>query len=61
LFACVSVIAVNVARICLMGLSGSHYDAMHNTWGDTVANVIILSLTVGISLLGVRRELFSRT
>jgi hypothetical protein len=60
LLACVSVIAVNVARICLMGLNGSHYNAMHNTWGDTVANVIMLSLTVGISLLGVRRELLAR-
>jgi hypothetical protein len=60
LFAGVSVIAVNVTRISLMGLSGSHYDAIHSTWGDAVVNVIILSLTVGISLLGVRRELFSR-
>jgi hypothetical protein len=60
LFACVSVIAVNVTRISLMGLSGSHYDAIHDTWGDTVANVIICGLMVGISLVGVRRELFSR-
>jgi hypothetical protein len=60
LFACVSVIAVNVTRMCLMGLSGSHYDAIHGTLGDTVANLIMLGLTVGISMLGVRRELFSR-
>ena len=61
LFACVSVIAVNVTRLSFMGLSNSHYDAIHSAWGSAVANVIILGLTVGISLLGVRRELFSRT
>ena len=61
LFACVSVIAVNVTRVSLMGLSNSHYDAIHSAWGEALVNVIILGLTVGISLLGVRRELFSRT
>ena len=29
-------------------------------WGDTCANAIMLILIVGFSLLGVRRELFSR-
>jgi hypothetical protein len=59
-FACVSVIAVNVTRVSLMGLSDSHYAAIHSAWGEAVVNVIILGLTIGISLLGVRRELFSR-
>jgi exosortase/archaeosortase family protein len=60
LLACVTVVAVNVTRISLMGLSQSHYEAIHGQWADTFVNVIILGLTVGISLLGVRRELFFR-
>ncbi len=60
LLACVSVIAVNVTRISLMGLSQWHYAAVHGPWGDTVGNTIILGLIVGFSVLGVRRELFQR-
>ena len=60
LLTCASVIAVNVTRISVMGLSLSHYDAIHGQWGDTFANMVILCLTVGISLLGVRRDLLSR-
>ncbi|MET4329680.1 hypothetical protein ABIB80_005522 [Bradyrhizobium sp. i1.15.2] len=60
LLACVSVIAVNVARISLMGLSQWHYATVHGSWGDTVGNTIILGLIVGFSVLGVRRELFQR-
>jgi len=58
--ACASVIAVNVTRISLMGLNQMQYDEIHNHLGDAVANVIILGLTIGFSVLGVRRELFSR-
>lgn len=60
LLACTSVIAVNVARISLMGLSQWHYSTVHGPWGDAVANTIILGLVVGFSVLGVRRELFQR-
>ena len=60
LLACASVAAVNVARISLEGLSRGYYQAIHNQWGDTVINVIVLVLTIGFSVLGVRRELFSR-
>jgi hypothetical protein len=58
--ACVSVVTVNVTRISLMGLNHVMYDKIHNHWGDTVANIIILGLTIGCCVLGVRRELFSR-
>jgi hypothetical protein len=58
--ACSSVVAVNVTRISLMGLSTSHYYAIHSPVGDIVANIIVLALTVGISVLGVRREVLSR-
>jgi hypothetical protein len=60
LLACASVLAVNVTRLSLMGLSVTYYDAIHGSWGDLVANINILGLTVGISVLGVRREAFSR-
>jgi hypothetical protein len=57
--AAVSVIAINVTRISLMGLSQMHYQTIHNHWGDTIANLLIVGLTVGWCLLGVKRELFS--
>jgi hypothetical protein len=60
LLACISVIAVNVARISLMGLSQWHYITVHGPWGDVVGNTIILGLIVGFSVLGVRRELYQR-
>jgi hypothetical protein len=57
-----SVVAVNVTRLSLMGLSDWHYHTIHNNqWGETLTNTIMSGLVVGISVLGVRRELFSRT
>jgi hypothetical protein len=61
LLACASVIAVNVTRISLMGLSPWHHHLLHNEWGEMVANFIILGLIVGFCVIGTRRELFSRT
>jgi len=58
--ACASVVAVNVTRIALTGLSQSHFNVIHTPLGDTIANFIIMGLTVGFSVLGARRELFSR-
>jgi hypothetical protein len=58
--AAASVIAINVIRISMMGLSEMHYQMIHNHWGDTIANLLIVSLTVGLCLLGVKRELFPR-
>jgi hypothetical protein len=60
LLACSSVIAVNVARIALTGLSRANYEAIHSPLGATIGGAIILCLTVGISVLSARRELFSR-
>jgi hypothetical protein len=51
-----SVVSVNVTRIGLMGLSQKHYNAIHSAWGFTITNLLILGLTLGICLLGVRRE-----
>src|SRR5262249_38630440 len=55
LLACASVIAVNVTRISLMGVSRSHYEAIHSQWGDLVTNSVMLALMVGFSMLGARR------
>ncbi len=56
-----SVVAINVARLSLMGLSDWHYQTIHHSqWGELLPNIIMSGLVVGISVLGVRRELFSR-
>jgi hypothetical protein len=60
LLACCSVVAVNVIRISLMGLSSAHYYLLHSSPAEIVLNIIILALIVAISVLGVRRDVFSR-
>jgi hypothetical protein len=58
--ACISVIAVNVTRMSLMGLSPWHHALLHNEWGNMITNYIILGFIVGFTMIGARRELFSR-
>jgi hypothetical protein len=60
LLACLAVVAVNVSRIAVLGSSEANYLTFHTEWWDAVVNIIILGLVVGISALGVRRELFQR-
>jgi hypothetical protein len=60
LLACSSVVAVNVIRISLMGLSSAHYDMLHTPLANIVLNTIILVLIVAISIRGVGRDVFSR-
>lgn len=56
-----SVVAINVARLSLMGLSDWHYQTIHNSqWGEILPNIIMSGLVIGLSLVGVRRELFCR-
>ena len=55
--ACAAVVAVNVTRMAILGLSERQYLMFHSQWGDAVANIITLGLILGISALGVRREL----
>ena len=57
---CAAMVIVNVIRLSLMRLSVGYYAAIHNEWGDNIVNVVGLSLSVAISLYGVRHELFSR-
>jgi hypothetical protein len=61
LLACGSVLAINVGRMSLMGISVQNYEAIHNPIGEAVTNAMILIATLGWSFLGVRREAFSRT
>ena len=60
LLACISVIAVNVTRISLMGLSPWHHALLHNELGNMITNFIILAFIVGFTVIGARRELFPR-
>ena len=60
LLACVTVITVNVTRISIMGLSHRNYEYIHSTWGDLITNSIMLALMVAVTVLGARREIFSR-
>jgi hypothetical protein len=60
LLACGSVVAVNVTRMALIGVSRQNYELIHSPGGEQVTNIIIMALTVGITLFGVRRELYSR-
>jgi exosortase/archaeosortase family protein len=60
LLTCVSVIAVNVIRISLMGLSQDYYQTIHSELGNAIGNLILIVLSVGFSVLGARREIFSR-
>ena len=56
--ACASVVAVNVTRIALTGLSRGNYEAIHNETGEMVGGLVMLALMVGFSVFGARRELF---
>jgi len=56
----ISVVAVNVTRISIMGLSEAHYQVLHSAWGNLAANMLTLCLVAGFCILGVRRELFAR-
>ena len=58
--ASISVVAVNVTRISVMGLSGAHYEMLHGAWGNFATNTMTLCLVAGFCMLGARRELFAR-
>jgi exosortase/archaeosortase family protein len=60
LLAVLSVLAVNVTRIGLIGLYRDHFETIHGPFGSTVADCVSLSLILAICLLGVRREIFAR-
>jgi hypothetical protein len=55
-----TVLAVNVARISLMGLNHDYYRALHSPVGETAINAVIFGVTLGICVLGSKREILSR-
>ncbi len=61
LLACVSVVAINATRMFLEGLSHSNFHALHNAWGDMIFNTATIIFMGAFTVMGVRRELFSRT
>jgi hypothetical protein len=60
LLACCSVVAVNVLRISVMGLSSAHYLALHSPIAESFLSAFIVALIFVISLLGVRHDALYR-
>ncbi len=58
--ASISVVAVNVTRMSIMGLSEAHYEMLHSPWGNFIAGTFTLCLVAGFCTYGVKRELFAR-
>jgi exosortase/archaeosortase family protein len=61
--ACFSAVAVNATRIALMAHSHEYFEVLHNQYWDltsTIANIMTMISATGFSVLGARRELFSR-
>jgi hypothetical protein len=55
------IVAVIARRVLsIMGLSERYFEVAHGPLGSTIANTITVILILGFSLLGVRREIFSR-
>jgi exosortase/archaeosortase family protein len=52
--AAASVVAVNVTRISLMGLSQTHYETVHSQLGSVVANLVTFGLIAGFCLFGIK-------
>jgi hypothetical protein len=61
LLACFSVVAVNVLRISLMGVSGSFYLMLHSPTAEVLLSTVMLGLVISISLAGIRHDAIFRT
>lgn len=59
LLAAGAVVAVNAARISLIGLFPQHFNTLHGPLGSAVAAWLTLGLILAICLAGVRRETFA--
>ena len=58
--ACVSVVAVNIVRMSIMGLDHTYYTTLHSPSGDLAVNLVTLTLTVACCSLGAKHEIFAR-
>jgi exosortase/archaeosortase family protein len=59
LSACAAVVAVNVIRMSMMGISDEYYERIHGHLGEAIVNATILIITLVICSLGVKRELYA--
>lgn len=59
--AVVSVVAINVGRMAITGISRAHYDLMHGPYGAAATSALSLAAMVGICLIGWRRSLAHAT
>jgi exosortase/archaeosortase family protein len=57
----VLLVAINIMRIALAGVSHWHFEMFHNQYEEMILGTIFLCVIVGLSVVGARRELFSRT
>jgi hypothetical protein len=55
----VCVVGLNVMRMVLMAMGGPIYEAVHRTSGGTFFNLLILAVSMLISLIGVRHEIWA--
>jgi exosortase/archaeosortase family protein len=53
-------IATNITRMAVTGLSSWHYEVFHNQWEEMILGTVVLCFIIGMSVMGARRELFSR-
>lgn len=60
LLACISVVAVNVLRISVMGVSSAYYQLLHSPSVEALLNITVFILIVSICVAGTRREVFAR-
>ena len=56
----VLLVAINIMRIALAGVSHWHFEMFHNQYEEMILGTIFLCVIVGLSVVGARRELFSR-
>ncbi|MEP9376691.1 hypothetical protein ABLE91_08275 [Aquabacter sp. CN5-332] len=56
LLACLSVVAVNIARLAALALYPSYYEALHGPEGGAAFSLLILAVMVGIFAYAARRE-----
>jgi len=54
--AALSVLAVNISRLSLIGLFPSHFSTIHGWPGSEIDSLLSLTLVLAISLLGIRHE-----
>jgi hypothetical protein len=59
--AVVSVVAINVGRMAITGISRAHYDLMHGPYGAAATSALSLAAMMGICLIGWRRSLAHAT